>query len=355
VAQRSIEAPKPIDVFSPAVRRPRWFKPWRRIALMGSIAVAIALASCLLVERFLERRDTLRLFAHETYGAVGGRNVRFRLLGAGEPGPTIVLVPGLFAYIEQWDEAQNTLASFAPTLSYDRGGMGHSDPAPAHDAAGEAEELEGVLRTSGAAPPYLIVSYSSSVLAAQVFAARHPEFIKGLVFIDPMFNEGASPVPYARILGKNSIVMTLKAAFGYLRFQQFLENRSAPPPTLVEEKERAILASTANWLSFVHEAFSLDRSVKEAKAAPPLTSVPVGVLSAMDPTEEVMALDIQAQRALAEKAVWGTFRTVSHVNHSKVLIDRTGLEGVLSLIREVEDQVRQGLATAPGRTVPTGG
>jgi pimeloyl-ACP methyl ester carboxylesterase len=308
-------------------------------ALVAQICLGILVltAGAAVLEFVLEHRDRARLTRNDTFATVEGRQVRYRLLGADNACPPIVLVPGLFGYIEQWEEVQRALSQWAPVLTYDRGGMGFSDSTDAHDSESEAKELAGVLQASGAHAPFVVVSYSSSAFVAQILAARHPEMVKGQVFIDPMIWLPDMPKPYWRILGRAAVPATAKALVGYLRLRHWIDQRHAST-TPFDEKEQLIQVSAHFWLALTMDVFALDRSALEVRAAPAPEPVPVGVLSTTDPA--VPSPGREAQRALAANSARGTFRSMHGVDHTKLLNDPAGIDAVVSVVHEVYDRAR---------------
>lgn len=69
--------------------------------------------------------------------------------------------------------------------SYDRAGLGASDPDPAPRTALRARaDLERLLERAALAPPYVLVGHSAGGMYHRVYAAAHPERVAGLVLID---------------------------------------------------------------------------------------------------------------------------------------------------------------------------
>ncbi len=310
-----------------------------KIVSGGALFLLSAIVVSALIEHVLEVRDAARLTASDTFFQVQGRRVRYRLLGAGKPGPAIVLVTGLGGSLEQWDTVQRGLSANAPVLAYDRTGMGFSDATREHDAVAQADELAGLLNAPELSPPFVIVSYSLSAMLARVFASRHPDLVGALVFLDPTvpaLQPATTPkaqLTFKRVYMRGAVSTTLKALVGYLRFKQFIRYRH-DPPTGVEEKERAIVESFHHWLALAGDALALDRSSQEAEETPGFGRGPVAVLSTIDPLETEAEPAAAYQRNLAAKSSCGTFQSAPKLPHTTLLSDPNGSRAVTAFIRD---------------------
>jgi pimeloyl-ACP methyl ester carboxylesterase len=317
---------------------------WRILARNGLLIVLALCAVSASAEYALERRDAARLTANDSFYAIGGRHIRYHLTGQGAQGPTVVLVNGLTASLEQWNSVQTALGATAPVLSYDRGGSGFSDPADAHDAVANADELNQILHSPEIVRPVVLVSYSSSAMMAIVFAARYPEAVKGMVFVDPtMRPRMPGTKTYKRIYLRPSLFSPLEAFFGFTRLKFAIAGRDAPSRSPVAERTNAILVSTHHWLASAHEAMNLDKSADEADAAQAARSfagLPVGVVTTIDPAGSEGAREFyDRQTALAARSKRGIVRTV-HTDHSVLLNDPVAVGSIVDLIRLISNEER---------------
>ena len=102
---------------------------------------------------------------------------------------TIVLEAGGGKYSESYQEIQDTLAARTGmrVMSYDRSGFGQSELGPdKFNAIDEVNALKKCLETQGFKDHYILVGLSYGGLLIQLFTARYPELVSGLVLIDPM-------------------------------------------------------------------------------------------------------------------------------------------------------------------------
>ncbi|MDX3338245.1 alpha/beta fold hydrolase [Streptomyces sp. ATCC51928] len=123
-----------------------------------------------------------------------GRELYYQWLPgpAGADGrPTVVFEGGLAAGRSSWAGAQAELAEVAPTVVYDRSGLGRSPAAPAGvsrrlDAlAGDLGDLLSHLERVGPGGPFLLVGHSWGGPLVRLAAAAQPARVAGLVLVDP--------------------------------------------------------------------------------------------------------------------------------------------------------------------------
>jgi pimeloyl-ACP methyl ester carboxylesterase len=77
-------------------------------------------------------------------------------------------------------------AKQARVLAYSRAGTGQSPARTVPLGLGQsAAEFEQMLVAAGAKPPFILVGHSYGAFLIRLFAARHPEQVAGLVFVDP--------------------------------------------------------------------------------------------------------------------------------------------------------------------------
>ncbi|HZT72827.1 MAG TPA: alpha/beta hydrolase [Terriglobales bacterium] len=99
--------------------------------------------------------------------------------------PWVVFEAALGASALSWVLVQRQVAAFAPTVAYDRAGMGWSEPGPMpRTGARVIADLRALLRELSVPPPYILAGHSYGGLLARAFAAEFPEEIAGLVLVD---------------------------------------------------------------------------------------------------------------------------------------------------------------------------
>lgn len=122
---------------------------------------------------------------------VGGRRLHLLCKGA-SAGPTVIFEAGLSQYTAHstYGIAQEAIASFARVCTYDRAGLGWSDPAPPEwTVAGMAADLHALLAAAGEPGPYVVVAHSLGGLVARVYTQAYPQEVAGLILLDATSDE----------------------------------------------------------------------------------------------------------------------------------------------------------------------
>jgi len=116
-----------------------------------------------------------------------GNGRRLHLLCSGQGSPTVILEAGASAFAIDWTLVQREIAKSHRVCSYDRAGMGWSDPLPADAIAAERDtpDLHALLEAAKERPPYLLVGASNGGLQIRHYLAQFPNDVIGLVFVDP--------------------------------------------------------------------------------------------------------------------------------------------------------------------------
>jgi pimeloyl-ACP methyl ester carboxylesterase len=114
-----------------------------------------------------------------------GRRLHWLCSGLGSP--TVILEAGASAFAIDWTLVQREVAKSHRVCSYDRAGMGWSDPLPAEAIAAERDtpDLHALLGAAKETPPYLLVGASNGGLQIRHYLAQFPAEVAGLVFVDP--------------------------------------------------------------------------------------------------------------------------------------------------------------------------
>ena len=114
----------------------------------------------------------------------GGRRLNLFCMGAGTP--VVILEAGGGDDSLTFRRVQGRLSAFTRVCSYDRAGMGFSDPSDApNTAAHTVRDLHALVDRADIPKPFVLVGHSDGGLYASLYAAYFPDEVSGLVMIDP--------------------------------------------------------------------------------------------------------------------------------------------------------------------------
>jgi pimeloyl-ACP methyl ester carboxylesterase len=295
---------------------------------------------------------------------VAGSRLHIRTSGQGSP--AVVLESGIAASSVSWTAVQAALSSHTTVSSYDRAGLGWSEPNFRPRTPSQlADELHELLVRAGLAPPFVLVGHSFGGLVVRAFAARYPRETAGLVLVDALHHsEWLNPTGRRRRMLRGGVWFSwlgaALASVGVVRLCLDLLTRGArrTPRAVMKSfgKDVAGLitrmvgevtklppevwpAIRAHWSrprSFATMArylAALPKSSAEFLEASPLPPVPLVVLSA-DCTGDQLA----AQKDLSLLCAGGECRVVHGCGHW-IHLDRP--DAVVEAVIEMLERVRQ--------------
>ncbi len=107
----------------------------------------------------------------------------------GSGSPTVILEVGYDSSgIDGWFGFQSLVSETTRVCSYDRAGLGMSDPRPVSvgpvTSGLQADELHTLLGDAGIPPPYVLLGHSYGGMIVRLFAARYPDETAGMVLED---------------------------------------------------------------------------------------------------------------------------------------------------------------------------
>lgn len=196
--------------------------------------------------------------AVDTMVDVGGR--RLALRQAGTRNPTVILEAGMGCGKESWDQVFAAVSQVTHVCSYDRAGVGASDPAPTPRTGQEVvADLHALLVKAQIPGPYILVGHSFGGLFVRLYAHEHREQVVGMVLVDSSHED-----QWSRSL------------------------RRLPPETADEpeglKRWRQIVRERINDLSATKEGILTGASTTQVRATGALGDLPLVVLTAARPT-----------------------------------------------------------------------
>jgi len=319
----------------------------RLFARVVLVLLLIAAASAL-VEAVLEIVDRRAHPPRGVFADAGGFRLRLQPGGSGEPGPTVLLETGIGgATSVTWAWVQRGVAAFAPVVSYDRAGLGESEPGPMpRDGERLVVELHTALGNAGIRPPYVFVGHSYGGLLARLYTQRYPGEIAGAVLCESSHpgqfgGTNSRPPSLVRVLRSLAGAAPWLARFGVIRLFVTLVPTDAdllPPRERAEQK--AYLASPRHWVGTVRELEAwVPLTNRETRRTSGFGERPLYVLTAGTSAarwgpwrmlqDEVAALSRDSVHRIEPGAT-----------HGSLIADSTHAATVVRAIREVVEAIR---------------
>jgi pimeloyl-ACP methyl ester carboxylesterase len=310
------------------------------LAWLGALPCAPALAD-----------DTAYAIAQQRID-IGGRKLNLYCIGSGSP--TVIFESGLSDWSFSWALVQPQIATTNRACSYDRAGLGYSDPVgsgsgakSAGSSASMVDDLHRLLRAAHIDPPYVLVGHSMGGLNMRLYADRFLQEVAGMVLVDPSHEDGIARIDaqrsgqesrryraeVRRLAGCVATPARTMASAGFRqrciepddpRYSTTLNDARvaiARQPTF----QRAQLAETVNYLN--GRSFADVRQARRWYGALPLVVLTAGQTVAQDGPDW-----LQMHRELAALSSQGVQRTVTDTGHY-IQLDRPA--EVIMAIRQV--------------------
>src|SRR5580704_7894615 len=154
-----------------------------RIARGAAVLIVVAVVSGALYQNVLLARDRRAYPMPGEFIDVGG--YRMHIYCAGQGCPPVILDSGQGDSYISWRKVQPEIAKFVSVCSYDRAGLGYSEPSPRPRTSRVfAEELHELLNATGVAPPYILVGHSFGGFNVRLFASHYRSETAGMVLVD---------------------------------------------------------------------------------------------------------------------------------------------------------------------------
>ena len=309
-----------------------WRWTMRILVVLGAFLVVAALSGA--TYQWLATRNDLAATPPPGHLVdIGG--YRLHLWCTGDGAPAVILDTGLGGSSAGWGFVQPDVARFTRVCSYDRAGMGYSDPGPSPRTARRiASELAALLTRGGIAGPVVLVGASIAGFDVRVFASDHPERAAGLVLVDPSHEDDAHEVPrMARFVPLLSTIGVLRL-FG-VSFGQRIESL-APS---VRQFAQATRFRAAGYQAAADEIIHIRESAEEVRSSRRKLTIPVFVVTGAGGADENWRRLQQDQASLSERGCLIIAQQSGHV----VAVDQPQI---------VVDAIRIVVETARGHDVP---
>jgi pimeloyl-ACP methyl ester carboxylesterase len=160
-------------------------RPWRMVFVIGA-AVALTLPG-----NTIAQESAVTFLQATSWPAgeridIGGRALILSCTGTGSP--TVVLEAGSGNTADTWVNVQPEVARFTRVCSYDRAGLGQSDPAPSgvRTVQDSVDDLHALLAAADISGPIVLAGHSLGGLIVRLYASQYPDDVVGVVLVDGM-------------------------------------------------------------------------------------------------------------------------------------------------------------------------
>jgi pimeloyl-ACP methyl ester carboxylesterase len=257
---------------------------WTKRVLLGMVGLVLVLLLAGVVFQFVMTRiDARRYPAPGEMVDVGGYDLHLYCTGEAGGAPSVVMDSGLGGTVLDWQLVQPEVAKFARVCTYDRAGMGWSDPGDQPRTSQQiVKELHALLGNAGVVEgPYVLVGHSFGGTNMQVYASHYPDEVAGMVLVDSAL-EDEKAVTLTQSLQPSPVLLKIYATIGLTRLPYTL---GGEPPGLtspeLEDEQVAISSHRKHVFAVADETSSLQESFNENRADPmSLGNKPLMVLSA---------------------------------------------------------------------------
>lgn len=258
-------------------------RAWLRGAAysVGSLFALALFAACIgfAYEQVEERRD--RGANHPPGRLVDVGGYRMHLYCVGQGFPTVVLDSGTGEYWLSWYKVQPQVANLTRVCSFDRAGLGWSDPSPnPRTSRVMAQELHSLLHNAGVPAPFVLAGHSLGGANTRVYASLYPDDVLGIVLIDAVHPDILRRSPpevgeylktFIRMLNRRGSLMP----FGISRIMGWC---GTDPPEF-RSMVRAVECQAKPWREIHEEWANFDVNMDQVRSTPSLGSMPVVVVS----------------------------------------------------------------------------
>jgi pimeloyl-ACP methyl ester carboxylesterase len=262
---------------------------------------------------------------------IGGFRLHLNCIGQGTP--TVVMDAGAAAPSITWGLVPFEIAKFTRVCTYDRAGLGWSEPnlKIPRTSQQSVDELHSLLAQAGINPPYILVGHSLGGVNMRLYASQHPEDVVGLVLIDSSHENQMTSEMWRRIKMQSWLYQVLRVVsqvgvlrlIGEMNLLPILEDikrKIQKYPLAVQtlfDTYKSFCYRPDYWATASSELANIKQSFEEVQSVTSLGSLPLIVLSqgAKDSTMsderfqrwETLQLDLtklssNSQRIIAENS-----------------------------------------------------
>ena len=273
------------------------------------LVVTVALSGGAIYQNISENSDLERLMPGKLVDTPRGR-LHLHCTGKGDK--TIMLLSGMTGSFLVWKTVQNALASSYQVCSYDRAGVGWSDPSTVdNNAETVAKNLKYLLDKENI-DRIVLVGHSFGGIIARSFHALDPQKVIGMVLVDASHEQQGHRVPYFRGIPYLPYVPSdvkacpYVAKVGILRiidhYESFID-RNALPESIAEQL-LAMNYRSSYCRGLQHEIEGFLNSQQTNESLESLGNLPLTVIYRDFFEQEIAGMTVDDIYARQLKTVW---------------------------------------------------
>lgn len=314
-----------------SVRRRNWLG--RVAAIIVSLAGLAAIGAG--VEAIAARSDAATYPPRGELVDIGG--YRLHLDCRGDGAPTVVMDAGLGGTSRDWLLVQPALAAVTRVCTYDRAGMGWSDPGPSpRSPARIADELHRLLAAAAIPGPYVLVGHSLAGKNVRMFALAHPDEVAGMVLVDARSERMDMNASADERAGMTAAFEGQGTLFGVLRtfgLVRFLAPTFIGEPLVHDAAalELALLKTTPSAIETTSREGAARADDDAALAAQSLGTIPLAVVAA-SANMTGLARWADAQKSLAALSTDSRFILADSGHYVQLEKPQVVIDAVLSVL-----------------------
>ena len=318
-------------------------------ACLKAVGIALVLAAALgaIYQAIATARDSREYPPPGRLIDVGGHRLHLQVTGEDHAGPTVLLEAGMASFSTNWYGVQTALAVSSPVVSYNRAGLGWSEPGPMpRDARRSAEELHIALERAGINAPYVFAGHSYGGLVARAFTDLYPTEVVGMVLVDASHPDQWAHIPSSlggHVPGASSRVLSVLSWFGLLRAVDMITPQVAAglPPAEYTQMKAIFALPRSSAVAADGLAVWDELTRPQVNGARTLSDLPLAVLSV---TEQPLYGEVLTalQSELPGLSSNSMQRIVVGATHENLISDREHANVVADTIREVVAGARTG-------------
>jgi pimeloyl-ACP methyl ester carboxylesterase len=327
-------------------RRRFGLRGWLWRISVGLLILVVGLAGAGLIFQAVSTWNDQREFpAPGEFVDVGGYQLHINCVGEGSP--TIILDALGNGSSASWGLVQPEIAQSTRVCAYDRAGAGWSDRGPRpRDVNQQVRELHALLAEARVDGPYVLVGHSYGGRIARVYAKAYPREVVGMVLIDPgtLSDDPRFPPQWHKEVAAEQRLITVArwlAPFGVVRlFQPRMEYYDLPPQQAAANDSFG--ATTKFFQTIIDQHRAISQTLAQEREVTSLGSVPLIVVSANAPDNQVRRVWTEINGELAGLSTNGVHRVVQGATHEGLVWERDDAQVAIDSIRQVLDAARTG-------------